>query len=83
MLEALRGKDVLLGVVDVGTENVETPEVIAERIRKALPYVARERLYPCTDCGLVPRSREAARGKLRALAAGAAVVRKELAAQGR
>lgn len=78
VLGALKGKDVLLGVIDVGTENVETPERVAERIRKALPYVAPERLYACTDCGLVPRSREAARGKLRALAAGAAIVRKEL-----
>jgi 5-methyltetrahydropteroyltriglutamate--homocysteine methyltransferase len=78
LLGALKGKDVLLGVIDVGTENVETPERVAERIRKALPYVTPERLHPCTDCGLVPRSRAAARGKLRALAAGAAIVRKEL-----
>jgi 5-methyltetrahydropteroyltriglutamate--homocysteine methyltransferase len=77
VLGALKGKDVLLGVIDVGTETVETPEVVAGRIRKALPYVSPERLFPCTDCGLVPRSREAARGKLRALAAGAAIVRRE------
>jgi len=51
--------------------------VVAERIRKALPPVSPERLFPCTDCGLVPRSREAARGKVRALAAAAAIVRKE------
>ena len=77
VLGALQGKDVLLGVIDVGTENVETPELVAERIRKALPYVSPERLFPCTDCGLVPRSRDAVRGKLRSLAAGAAIVRKE------
>jgi len=71
-------KDVLLGVIDVGTEAVETPEVVATRIRAALPYVSPERLYPCTDCGLVPRSRAAALGKLRALADGAAIVRREL-----
>lgn len=71
-------KDVLLGVIDVGTETVETPELVAARIRAALPYVPPDRLYPCTDCGLVPRSRAAARGKLRALAAGAALVRREL-----
>ncbi len=76
VLGTLAGKDVLLGVIDVGTETVETPEAVAERIRTALPYVPPERLFPCTDCGLVPRSREAARGKLRALAAGAAIVRK-------
>jgi 5-methyltetrahydropteroyltriglutamate--homocysteine methyltransferase len=71
-------KDVLVGVVDVGTDTVETPETIAARIRAALAHVAPERLYPCTDCGLVPRSRASAVGKLRALAAGAAIVRDEL-----
>jgi len=80
VLGVLKGKEVLLGVIDVGTENVETPELVAERIRKALPYVSPERLFPCTDCGLVPRSRAAARGKMEALAAGAALVRKSLGA---
>ncbi len=79
VLGELRGKDVLLGVVDVGTEDVETPEVVADRIRRALPYVAPERLKPCTDCGLVPRSRAAALGKMRALAEGAALVAREVA----
>lgn len=72
-------KDIVLGVIDVGTEMVETPEIVAGRIRAALPYVPAERLYPCTDCGLVPRSRAAATGKLHALVAGAALVRRELA----
>lgn len=80
MLAEARGKDVLLGVIDVGTEEVESPELVATRIRKALPYVAPERLFPCTDCGLVPRSRQAARGKLKALAEGARLVRRELEA---
>jgi 5-methyltetrahydropteroyltriglutamate--homocysteine methyltransferase len=80
VLRMLEGKDVLLGVIDVGTEEVETPDVVASRIRRALDYVPATRLLPCTDCGLVPRSREAARGKMRALAAGAAIVRAELAA---
>jgi len=79
VLGELRGKDVLLGVVDVGTEDVETPDVVADRIRRALPYVAPERLKPCTDCGLVPRSRAAALGKMRALAEGAALVAREVA----
>lgn len=83
VLGELRGKDVLVGVIDVGSEEVETPEQVAARIRRALPYVPAERLYPCTDCGLVPRSRAAARGKLQALAAGAAIVRAELVAGGR
>ncbi len=80
VLAEARGKDVLLGVIDVGTEEVESPELVATRIRKALPYVPPERLFPCTDCGLVPRSRQAARGKLRALVEGACRVRSELEA---
>ncbi len=79
VLEALRGKDVLVGVIDVGTEDVETPELVAQRIRAALPYVSPDHLFPCTDCGMVPRSRASAYGKMRALAAGAAMVRSELA----
>ncbi len=78
VLASLKGKDVLLGVIDVGTETVETAEQVAGRIRAALPYVAPQHLYPCTDCGMVPRSRLASAGKMRALAAGAALVRKEV-----
>jgi 5-methyltetrahydropteroyltriglutamate--homocysteine methyltransferase len=80
LLGLLRGKDVLVGAVDVATDRVETPEQVAEVIRKALAFVPRERLYPCTNCGMVPLAREVAGGKLRALAAGAALVRRELAA---
>jgi 5-methyltetrahydropteroyltriglutamate--homocysteine methyltransferase len=80
VLAEAHGKDVLLGVIDVGTEEVESAELVAQRIRKALPYVAPERLFPCTDCDLVPRSRQAARGKLKALAEGARLVRRELEA---
>jgi len=69
---------VLAGVIDVGTEEVETPELVAERIRRILPFVDASRLLPSTDCGLVPRSRRATLGKLRALAAGAALVRSEI-----
>jgi 5-methyltetrahydropteroyltriglutamate--homocysteine methyltransferase len=78
LLGALKGKDVLMGVIDVGKEEVESPETVAERIRAALPYVEPEHLFPCTDCGMVPRSRASASGKMRALAAGAAIVREEL-----
>ena len=59
-------------------EEVETPEMVAARIRTALQYVAPDHLYPCTDCGMVPRSRAAARGKMKALADGAWIVRREL-----
>ena len=80
LLGLLRGKDVLVGCIDVATEEIETPAQVAAVIRQALPYVPPERLYPCTNCGLVPLSREAARGKLQALGAGARLVRQELGA---
>jgi 5-methyltetrahydropteroyltriglutamate--homocysteine methyltransferase len=78
VLRELGEKDVLFGAIDVGTEEVESPEAVAGRIRRALVHVPAARLFPCTDCGLVPRSREASRGKMRALAEGAAIVRAEL-----
>jgi 5-methyltetrahydropteroyltriglutamate--homocysteine methyltransferase len=78
VISSLQGKDVMVGVIDVGTEEVESVETVASRIREALRYVAPEHLCPCTDCGLVPRSRAAARGKMQALAEGAAMIRKEL-----
>jgi len=81
LLAEARGKDILLGVIDVGTEEVESPALVAERIRKALPHVEPGRLFPCTDCGLVPRSRQAARAKLRALVEGAQMGRRELGAR--
>ncbi len=78
VLAEARGKDLMVGVIDVGTEEVETRETVAARIRTALQYVAPEHLYPCTDCGMIPRSRTAARGKMQALANGAWLVRAEL-----
>ncbi len=79
LLGLLRDKDVLVGAVDVATDRVETPEEVAATIRRALAFVPPERLYPCTNCGMVPLARDVAQGKLRALAAGAALVRRELA----
>jgi 5-methyltetrahydropteroyltriglutamate--homocysteine methyltransferase len=79
VLAALAGKDVMVGVIDVGDEAVETPAMVAGRIRAALRHVPAERLLPSTDCGLVPRSRASAVGKMRALAEGAEQVRRELA----
>jgi len=75
LISLLEGKDVLVGAIDVATETVETPEAVAATITQALRHVPIERLYPCTNCGMVPLSRAVARGKLRALAAGAALVR--------
>jgi 5-methyltetrahydropteroyltriglutamate--homocysteine methyltransferase len=74
----LTGKDVLVGAIDVASDLVETPEDVARTIRAALRFVPAERLYPCTNCGMVPLSRDVARAKLGALAAGAALVREEL-----
>ncbi|MBI2153679.1 MAG: methionine synthase [Candidatus Rokubacteria bacterium] len=79
LLGLLKGKDVLVGVIDVATNTIETPEQVAETLRKAMAFVAPDRLYPCTNCGMVPLARQVARGKLGALAAGAALVRKDLA----
>ncbi len=79
LIGLLAGKDVLVGAIDVATDHVETPEQVAATIRAALEYVPADRLLPCTNCGMVPLSREVARGKLRALGAGAALVRSELA----
>jgi 5-methyltetrahydropteroyltriglutamate--homocysteine methyltransferase len=73
-----REKDLMVGVIDVGTDEIETPETVASRIRTALQYVAPENLYPCTDCGMAPRSRAAARGKMKALEDGASLVRAKL-----
>ena len=82
LLELLRGKDVLAGVIDVASTVVETPEQLADTIRRVLRHVEPARLYPCTNCGMVPLPREVARGKLRALGAGARLVRRELGVSG-
>jgi 5-methyltetrahydropteroyltriglutamate--homocysteine methyltransferase len=67
-----------VGAIDVATAEVETPEAVAAVIRSALRYVPAERLYPCTNCGMVPLARPLARAKLRALGEGTALVRREL-----
>ncbi|MBJ6987845.1 methionine synthase [Devosia sp. MC521] len=79
LIELLRGKDVMVGAIDVATTTIETPEQVADTLRKALQFVDADKLYPCTNCGLAPLSRDVARGKLSALSAGAAIVRSELA----
>ncbi len=77
LIGLLGGKDVMVGVIDVATDDVETPDEVAATIRRAMEYVPPERLYPCTNCGMVPLSAEVARAKLAALGAGAAIVRQE------
>jgi len=78
LIALLQGKDVLVGAIDVANPRVETPEDVAKVIREALKHVPKERLYPCTNCGMVPLARDVAAGKLAALGAGAALVREEL-----
>lgn len=78
LLELIRGKKVMVGAIDVATNSIETPEEVANTLRKALQFVDADKLYPSTNCGMTPLSRQVARGKLQALSAGAEIVRKEL-----
>jgi len=77
LMQLLKGKDVLVGVIDVASERVETPREVAATIKAALKYVPRNRLYPCTNCGMAPMSRDVAIAKLKALAAGATLARRK------
>lgn len=79
LIRLLDGKDVLVGAIDVASDAVETPEEVAQTIRAAMKFVAPEKLYPCTNCGMAPMSFAVAYGKLSALAKGAELVRRELA----
>ena len=77
VLKLLDGKDVLIGVIDVATETIETPEEIAAVIAAAAEYVPVHRIIPCTNCGMAPMRRDIATGKLAALAHGAALARRK------
>lgn len=78
VLEKLRGKTIILGVLDLSDPTVETPEVVAARIRRALPHVEPENVIVAPDCGLKYLPREVAFGKMKAMVDGAAIVRGEL-----
>jgi 5-methyltetrahydropteroyltriglutamate--homocysteine methyltransferase len=78
LLSLLEGKDVLIGVIDVATDVVETPERVAEVIGEVMQYVPKERIVACTNCGMAPMRRDIAEAKLMALGAGAALARKTL-----
>jgi 5-methyltetrahydropteroyltriglutamate--homocysteine methyltransferase len=78
VLKDLSGKTIMLGVLSLGDKSVETPEVVAGRIREGLKYVPADKLVAAPDCGMKYLSRETAFGKLRSLAEGAAIVRREL-----
>ena len=76
LMQLVHGKDVLVGVIDVASDAVETPEEIADTIGAALQFVPRQRLFPCTNCGLAPMDRAVALAKLEALARGAELARR-------
>ena len=83
LLGILNGKEVLLGVIDVASERVETAEEVAATIEQASRFVPVERIYPCTNCGMAPMDRSLAISKLVALSAGAALARGRFEAQRR
>lgn len=78
LIEIIRGKKVMVGAIDVATSDIETPEQVANTLRKALQFVDADKLYPSTNCGMTPLSRHVAKEKMRALSAGASIVRQEL-----
>ncbi len=80
LIALLKGKDVLVGVIDVASDKVETPEEVAATIERALAFVPKDKLFPCTNCGMAPMAREIALAKLRSLGLGAALARQKHAA---
>ncbi|MTH95763.1 methionine synthase [Roseibium sp. RKSG952] len=80
LIQLIRGKKVMVGAIDVASNTIETPEEVADTLRKALKFADADKLYPCTNCGMAPLSRTVARGKLNALSVGADIVRRELSA---
>jgi 5-methyltetrahydropteroyltriglutamate--homocysteine methyltransferase len=79
LLSLLAGKDVLVGVIDVATDAVETPEEVVATIGEAMKHVPKERIFPCTNCGMAPMRRDIAVAKLNALGAGARLARQRFA----
>ena len=77
LIKLLDGKDVLVGVIDVASDEVETPEQVAAVIGEAMKYVAKEKIVPCTNCGMAPMRREIANAKLAALGKGAELARQK------
>jgi len=77
-LDVLRGKKIILGVLDLGNMRIETPEIVAGRIRRVLPHVAAEDLLIAPDCGMKYLPEPVAAGKLRAMTDGAAIARRDL-----
>jgi 5-methyltetrahydropteroyltriglutamate--homocysteine methyltransferase len=78
LIALLDGKDVMVGVIDVASDVIETAEEVADTIGRALQFVSKEHLFPCTNCGMAPMDRATAQAKLKALVAGAALARERL-----
>src|SRR5436853_3212152 len=83
LLKLLKGKDVLIGVIDVASDALETPQQVAKVIAAASKYVPPKHLYPCTNCGMAPMDRDLAVKKLEALVAGTALAAKKLGKRAR
>jgi 5-methyltetrahydropteroyltriglutamate--homocysteine methyltransferase len=79
LLSLLRGKDILVGAIDVASDAVETPEDVAAVAEQAIKHVPKERIQLCTNCGMAPMRRDIAYAKLAALAKGAALARARFA----
>jgi len=77
LIALLKDKEIMVGAIDVATNRVETPEAVASVLKEATKFASPNRIYGCTNCGMAPLPRDVAAGKLKALAAGAAMLRKE------
>jgi 5-methyltetrahydropteroyltriglutamate--homocysteine methyltransferase len=76
LLGLLKGKDVLVGAIDVASDTIETPEDVLAVVDAAIKHVPKEHMLLCTNCGMAPMTREVAYGKLASLAKGAELARK-------
>ena len=81
ILKSLPGKQIILGVIDLGSPEVESAETVAARARRALPFVRAQDLILAPDCGMKYLPRETAQGKLKSMVAGAALLREEMASR--
>lgn len=78
VLSSLAGKKIMLGVIDLSDMQVESPDQVAQRIRRSLPFTDPQNIIVCTDCGMKYLPRDVAFGKMKAMAEGASIVRREL-----
>ena len=79
LIQLLEGKDILIGAIDVASDQIEMPEEVCAVIEQAMRYVPKDRIFPCTNCGMAPMKRDIAEAKLRALGAGAELARRRFA----